>query len=190
MTIAVQLRPATKEDALCLSVLATQVFLDTYATTGIRPAIAREVLHSFSVSAIACLLNQKGTFFHVAERDGHLLGFSQITLGTRQESVIATRPVELDRLYVQEPFTRMGLGSQLLHASETSVIQRGADVMWLTPWVHNARALQFYARQGYADIGSTSFLMDGEAHENRVLCKQLGQSRSDSLGDISPTLNQ
>lgn len=190
MTIAVQLRPATQEDALCLSVLATQVFLDTYATTGIRPAIAKEVLHTFSVSAFASLLDQHGTFIHVVERDGHLLGFSQINIGTRQELLTARHPAELDRLYVQEAFTRMGLGSQLLQIAETTAAQHGTDFMWLTSWVHNARALQFYARQGYADIGSTSFLMDGETHENRVLCKQLGQSRSDSLDDISPTLRQ
>ena len=36
----IQLRPATADDALCLGVLATQVFLDTYATGGIRPQIA------------------------------------------------------------------------------------------------------------------------------------------------------
>ncbi|MFZ6711429.1 hypothetical protein [Undibacterium sp. TC9W] len=56
MTPTVYIRPATQDDALCLSVLATQVFLDTYATTGIRPAIAREVLQSFSIAAIASLL--------------------------------------------------------------------------------------------------------------------------------------
>jgi len=38
-------RTAVQQDALCLSVLATQVFLDTYAIQGIRPAIAREVRH-------------------------------------------------------------------------------------------------------------------------------------------------
>ena len=38
------LRPATADDALCLGVLAMQVFLDTYATDGIRPPIAREAL--------------------------------------------------------------------------------------------------------------------------------------------------
>ncbi|MFZ6641369.1 GNAT family N-acetyltransferase [Undibacterium sp. TC4M20W] len=173
MTPPVYIRPATQDDALCLSVLATQVFLDTYATTGIRPAIAREVLQSFSIAAIATLLDLPGTFFHVAESDGHLLGFSQITVGRRQELVSAICPAELDRLYVQEPFTRMRLGSQLLHAAETSAASHGADLMWLTPWAHNARALQFYAKQNYADIGRTSFLMDGEAHENRVLCKQL-----------------
>lgn len=42
------LRPAVAADVLCLSVLAMQVFLVTYATQGIRPAIAREVLASGS----------------------------------------------------------------------------------------------------------------------------------------------
>jgi diamine N-acetyltransferase len=42
------LRAATPEDALCLSVLAMQVVLDTYATQGIRPALAREVLAGYS----------------------------------------------------------------------------------------------------------------------------------------------
>lgn len=36
------LRPAAPDGALCLGVPATQVFLDTYATRGIRAAIARE----------------------------------------------------------------------------------------------------------------------------------------------------
>jgi len=185
MSFQVQIRPATQDDALCLSVLATQVFLDTYATTGIRPAIAREVQQSFSVQAFAGLLAKNGTVIHVVEREGHLLGFSQITVGTRQELVSARLPAELDRLYVQEPFTRMGLGSQLLHAAESIAARQGADVMWLTPWIHNARALQFYARQEYVDIGSTSFLMDGEAHENRVVCKQLK-----NLNNICTTLIQ
>ena len=42
------LRQAVPADALCLSVLAMQVFLDTYATEGIRTALAREVLREYS----------------------------------------------------------------------------------------------------------------------------------------------
>ncbi|MEO8132440.1 MAG: hypothetical protein ABI831_00440 [Betaproteobacteria bacterium] len=37
-------RLATDTDALCIGVPATQVFLDTYATDGIRPSLALEVL--------------------------------------------------------------------------------------------------------------------------------------------------
>jgi hypothetical protein len=53
----ISLRVATPEDALCVSVLGTQVFLDNYARQGILPTIAREVVEHFSVGAIAALLS-------------------------------------------------------------------------------------------------------------------------------------
>lgn len=167
------IRPAVLEDALCLGVLATQVFLHNYATTGIRPAIAKEVLNSFSTCAIEQVLRQPQTFVHVAELDGHLLGFPQVSIGTKQDLVHTTLPAELDRLYVQEPFTHLGLGSRLIQASEAAAAIRNASALWLTPWVHNARALKFYAKHGYTDLGATYFSMEGEQHENRVVCKTL-----------------
>lgn len=168
-----QLRPAVPDDALCLGVLATQVWLDTYATQGIRPLIAREVLASFGTAAMAALLARPGTQVHVAEAEGHLLGFAQTTLGTPQPLVDTPAPAELDRLYVQEPFTRHGLGRRLLQAAEGWAAGQGASGLWLTPWVHNHRARAFYAAQGYADVGATLFTMEGEPHENRVLWRAL-----------------
>jgi hypothetical protein len=53
-------RMAVEPGALCLSFLATQVFLDTYTVQGIRPAIAREVRYFLSEEAFAKLLTQPG----------------------------------------------------------------------------------------------------------------------------------
>lgn len=169
----ISLRLATADDALCLGVLAMQVFLDTYAPDGIRPAIAREVLGSYMPETYCRLLDQPATTILVAERQGHLLGFAQLTLGTAHPLVQAAAPAELDRLYVQEPFTGQGLGRRLLHAAEQAAAARGAALLWLTPWVHNHRALHFYAREGYADLGPTWFEFEGERHENRVLVMPL-----------------
>ena len=94
-------------------------------------------------------------------------------MGTTQELVHTPRPAELDRLYVQEPFTGRGLGGRLLRHAEQMAAQRSATALWLTPWVHNHRALGFYAKHGYADLGQTWFVMEDGPHENRVLCKQL-----------------
>ena len=78
---AFTLRPARPQDELCVSVLATQVFLDTYATDGIRPEIAREVLASYSRQAFIEALADPGTKIVVAEHKGHMIGFAQVTLG-------------------------------------------------------------------------------------------------------------
>jgi len=170
---ALTLRPAEPADALCLAVLAMQVFLDTYALHGIRPALAREVLATFSVAAFETALADDAHALHVAERSGHLVGYAHVVHASRQELAPPMPQAELLRLYVQEPFTGRGLGARLLRAAEDAARDGGASVLWLTPWVHNTRALGFYARQGYADHGQTWFTFEGESHENRVLARVL-----------------
>jgi len=170
---AIHLRPAAPEDALCLSVLAMQVFLDTYCTEGIRPTVAREVLVTYSQAAFTAALADAGTRIVVAERAGHLVGFAQVTLGATHPLAPAGASAELLRLYVQEPFTGRQLGTALLAAAEQLARSAGATVLWLTPWVHNHRAIAFYRRRGYADHGLTWFEFEGERHENRVFARAL-----------------
>lgn len=169
----VALRDAVHDDALCLSVLAMQVFLDTYATGGIRPALAREVLQTYSQAAFEEAMADPATKLVVAEHDAHMIGFAQVTRDASHALAPAGRQAELLRLYVQEPFTGRGVGTRLLARAETVAAESGASVFWLTPWVHNARAIAFYGRRGYEDHGLTWFRFEGESHENRVFAKAL-----------------
>ena len=165
------LRQAVLEDALCLSVLAMQVFLDTYATNGIRPEIAREVISSYSQAVFVDAITDRDSRVIVAEHEAHLIGFAQVTLGASHELAPPGCQSELLRLYVQRPFTGASVGSTLLAAAERASAASGAAVLWLTPWVHNHRALAFYSRRAYKDYGLTYFTFEGESHENRVLAK-------------------
>jgi GNAT superfamily N-acetyltransferase len=169
----VALRAAAPDDALCLSVLAMQVFLDTYATEGIRPALAREVLAAYSQAVFREAIAGPSSRLVVAEVKGHMVGFAQVTAGAQHEQAPSGVQAELLRLYVQEPFTGAKVGTQLLARAEHLAALAGASVLWLTPWVHNHRALAFYARRGYVDCGLTHFSFEGESHENRVLAKPL-----------------
>lgn len=171
----VRFRPAGPSDALCIGVLGTQVFLDTYAPDGLRVSLAREVLAQFATATIAAQLAAPDTRCVVAEQAGHLVGFAQMVLAASHERVPAARAAKLDRLYVQEIFTGAGLGTALLGHAEAIVRADGADVLWLTAWVHNHRALAFYPRRGYADVGATTYAFDEERHENRVFAKTLAR---------------
>ena len=166
-------RPAVADDALCLGVLATQVFLDTYAPHGIRPALAREVLAHCSVAAYEALLADPGVTLLVAECDAHLVGFSQVDDGVGHALVPEAAASELRRLYVQEGFTGRGIGRDLLRHAEKAAAARGADTLWLTAYTGNARALQFYPRRGYEDLGATVFSFEGEDHPNRLYAKRI-----------------
>ncbi|MCP5283784.1 MAG: GNAT family N-acetyltransferase [Burkholderiaceae bacterium] len=177
-SLEVQIREATYDDPLCLSVLAMQVFLDTYATQGIRPAIAREVLSGYSEAVFRGAVTDEMARIHVAEVSGHLVGFAHVTLGAQHELSPPGNQSELLRLYVQEPFVGQGIGTMLLAQAEAAAAQGGSTVLWLTPWVHNHRALQFYKRRGYEDYGLTQFVFEGESHDNRLYAKHIAAAPS------------
>lgn len=175
---SIELRQAVPEDSLCLSVLAMQVFLDTYATEGIRPALAREALSSYSQATFNEATADSRARIVVAEHKGHMVGFAHVTLSACHELAPSGFQAELLRLYVQEPFTGVKVGTKLLAEAENLAVSAGATVIWLTPWVHNHRALGFYLRRGYGDFGLTYFTFEGESHENRVLAKHLHSADS------------
>ncbi len=162
------LRQGSPDDALVIGVLGTQVSLDTYATQGIRPLLAREVLAHFSTEAIASLLAQHQTRFLLAELEGHLIGFVQLGFGERHELVVADPAVEVERLFVQARFKGQGVGKALIAAASAQARASGALSLWLTAWVGNTDALAWYRRQGWLERGSTDYVFEDEHFENRL----------------------
>lgn len=170
-TLTADLRVATRTDAACIGVLASQVFVDTYAPAGIRPALAAEVLDHFSTNAVARLLDQPATIFIVAEIANHMVGFVQLTRGATHAAIGPGNAVELDRLYVLSRFNGRGIGTQLLQRAQAWSAAQGAATLWLTAWVGNHHALAYYARRGFEDIGATTYTFQGEDFENRVFVR-------------------
>ena len=166
-------RLAASSDALCIGVLATQVFLDTYATDGIRPDLAREVLAGYSPEVFAARLSAAATTFVVAEVAGSLAGFAEINRESPcPVDAVATR-VELVRLYVQRPFQRNGVGTALLARAERHASEAGARAIWLAAWSGNQPALAFYRAARYGEVGRVAHVIEGRTYENRVFVKSL-----------------
>lgn len=169
----VSLRPAIPADAPCIGMLGIQVFLDTYAPDGVRPELAREAMQNFSAAAIEEQMASASISFIVAERSGHLVGFAQLTHGTDHVLVPYERAAELNRLYVQKRFMSKGIGKALLQRAEALAASRGAEALWLTAWVENPRALAYYPKQGYSDVGATTYIFEDDHYENRLFVKEL-----------------
>ena len=171
MVPEVELRIGSEADALCVSVLAIQVFLDTYAKDGIRPDLAREVLTNYSPEAFSTRLVDQDTTFVIAERGGYSLGFCEVARSRRCPAVAAPGTVELVRLYVQRSSQRLGLGRALMGRAEMLAMEAGADSLWLTAWTGNAQALAFYYALGYNTVGATTYTFEDQIYENEVLVK-------------------
>jgi diamine N-acetyltransferase len=168
MPIKPTIRHAVPADAECLSVLATQVWLHTYATDGVSNVIAQYVLAEFSAAKFAAILAQEHSTVLVAEVNGHTMGYALVNTGV---ACAANGPcVEVASLYVQAHFAGQGIGSALLRDCQRLALQRtGSAAIWLTVNAKNYPAIAFYKKHGLAQTGTAYFELGGEKHENHVL---------------------
>ncbi len=171
------LRPAQADDAPLLAVLGSQVFIDTYATAGLRPDLADEVLGEHTPAAVAARLAQPAQQVLLAQWQGHVVGYVEWRLGVMPPvplpAALRGPAAEVVRLYLLRSFQRRGIGRRLLQAAADATRARGAATLWLTAWEGNARARSFYARCGWQDIGVTSHRIGPAAYPNRVLALAL-----------------
>jgi ribosomal protein S18 acetylase RimI-like enzyme len=167
------LRAGAPGDSLILAALSVQVFLDTYATEGVRPDLAREAFGGYSDQAFASRLAEQDRKFLLAHRGEALIGFAELRVAELPAPAGELLGAELVRLYVQPHAQRSGVGRALLYEAERLAITRNVSSLWLTVWERNERALAFYRRMGYADVGATTYSFEGNTYGNRVFAKPL-----------------
>lgn len=168
MRPSLRIRTGRPADANRIAVLAVQVWLHTYATVGINDEIAHYVLSELTPEKYLQSLNEPQTHFFVAEYDENLVGFAVVTLGVSCPTG-ASSAAELKTLYVQEHYIGHGVGKSLLQVAEATARQQSESPLWLKVNAKNARAIGFYGRQGYSQVGTTYFVLGEGRYENHVL---------------------
>jgi len=173
--LSFELRAATVEDAETIAALSVQVFLDTYATEGVRPDLAQEAMSEYSVAAFTDRLREPGRTFVVAEVGTGLIGFAEIQTLEARAPVGDVSGAQLVRLYIQPAVQGHGVGRALIQHAET-IASTHSKALWLTAWEKNDRALAFYTHLGYADVGADTYTFRGHTYGTRVLAKTLLRS--------------
>ncbi|WP_252698841.1 GNAT family N-acetyltransferase [Natronosalvus vescus] len=84
----------------------------------------------------------------VARHRGSIVGFASFSVEHGSLDLDCTRGL-LSNLYVDPALRGQGLGSRLLEAVESDLVERGVDVISLEAMAANEAARQFYRQAGY-----------------------------------------
>lgn len=162
------IRLGSVADAETISALAVQVFLDTYATEGVRPDLANEAFAKYGREVFAQRLGQEGRLFYLAEFGSGLVWFAEVLRHQTASPIPGVCGSELVRLYVQPQAQGTGIGRALLQCAERCARETDSTGVWLSAWEHNTRALAFYKRQHYEDMGYAQYVIQGQTFGNRI----------------------
>lgn len=171
--MAFRIHPATPDDAGTLAGLGERTFRETFQPLYDPADFEAYLAGTYGESLQRAELADPSRPAQLLEVDGVPAGFAQLRLDQREACIPGARPAELQRIYLLQAAQGGGRGAALMAACESLARERGAGVLWLGVWEHNAKALAFYGRCGYRHVGEHSFAIGNRVDRDLLLAKDL-----------------
>jgi ribosomal protein S18 acetylase RimI-like enzyme len=170
------IRIATAADAVALSALARETFVDTYAAFNTPQDMNLHLQRSYAPALQAAEIANVNMLTIVAQSDGELSGFAQLRRSTPPPCVSAasTPPRcawEVLRFYLRRDWHGRGLAAPLMDAARRAAVNAGADAIWLSVWSRNERAQAFYRKCGFEVAGDTTFTLGCDVQHDFVMLR-------------------
>lgn len=179
----IHIRRGGVADAAALAAFAEHTFAETYAADNRPEDMRAHMESSFTVARqskeladpdVVTLLTYVGER-RVGERlaDETLVAYTQIRRNAPPPCVTQQYPIEIHRFYVDRPAHGQGIAQHLMAAAFASARALGGQHLWLSVWERNPRAVAFYKKVGFMDVGSTDFFVGPDRQKDRVLVAAL-----------------
>jgi len=170
----VTIRQATEADATLLSRLAARLFEETFGPLNDPADMHAYVSHAFSIEAErAALRDADCAVWIVEDTTSSAMGYAMLRRGSTASGVVAKRPAELQRIYVDRGLHGLGVGDALMRTCAEHATGWQCDVLWLGVWEHNPRAIAFYQKAGFRVVGRQSFQLGSDLQRDFVMARPL-----------------
>jgi len=168
------IRTATSDDAAALAEFAARSFHDAFARENEQSDMAQYVARAFGEQIQRAEIADARRVVSLAEADGEIAGYAQLLAGSTPPGITMMMPAtELERFYVAPEWHGRGLAQQLMTRAVEIASQSGAATLWLAVWERNPRAIAFYRKSGFADVGSKIFVLGSDRQTDRVMSRLL-----------------
>jgi len=123
-------------------------------------------------------IRESGRETWVAEADRRLVAYLQLRLDAESPLISGTRPVEIQRFYVDASHHGTGLAHQLMAHVLARAEAAGAATLWLGVWERNPRALAFYRKWGFDVVGEHIFKLGDDPQRDLVTRRDVPSAHS------------
>ena len=172
------IRKADRNDANRLSELAEATFRDTFAAVNAAEDMDLHCQSHFSGTIQADEIANPNMITLLGEDEERLAGFAQLRWGATPGCVLARSPAEIQRLYVASRWHGKGVAQHLMNACIAEMKDRGSDVVWLGVWERNPRAIAFYKKCGFAEVGAHVFAVGRDPQRDVIMARPVAGPES------------
>lgn len=157
-----------------LSSFGRQSFIDTYREALSLPDLESYTAVAFATSRLLAELQDPAIHYLLcADRASNWCGYAKLLPSPAPQCLARQSAIELQRLYVANPYKGQGVGQLLLAQAERTACRHGFQFIWLRVWEGNRTAQNLYLKAHYAIVGKEPYHVGDDARTVLLMGKQL-----------------
>jgi ribosomal protein S18 acetylase RimI-like enzyme len=169
----IRIRRGRLTDADALSTFAARTFTQTFGRDNQPEHLQAHLSASYGLAQQSRELVDPAMTTLLAHVGEHLVAYAQVRRGAAPACIRQPAAVELQRFYVDHAWHGRGVAQSLMAAVHSAAREFDARHLWLGVWERNPRAIAFYRKAGFVDVGSQDFHVGPDRQTDRVLVAAL-----------------
>ncbi len=173
-TPEILIRYATMEDAAFIALLGRMTFTESFGHLFRDHSDLQEYYNrTFSVQKIRKSLQKEQNVYWLALADELPVGYAKLKLQSPTPFLEKEQVCQLQKIYVLKDFLSLKIGLAL----QTNLLDKakaaGYEDIWLSVYKANDRAVRFYLKNGFIEIGEHKFSIGREHFDFMAMAKKL-----------------
>ncbi|WP_460219434.1 GNAT family N-acetyltransferase [Psychroserpens sp. MEBiC05023] len=128
---------------------------------------------NFSVFKTKQNVNNPDLLYCIIYVDKLPVGYAKLVINAANKHINSQNKCQLERIFILNDFIPLKIGQLLLTFVEEQVEKLQLDTIWLTVYIKNTRAIRFYEKNDFINVGNVDFHVNGKAYENIVFSKKI-----------------
>lgn len=166
----IEIRKVTISDLEALRNISMQTFRETFLEVNTEEDMQIYLDGAFNYDKLKEEINNDHSAFYFATDTADILGYLKINFGQAQTEKKDNNAVEIERIYVLKAHQGKQVGQLLFKQALQVARERNADYLWLGVWEENAKAINFYKKNGLVPFDKHIFKL-GNDEQTDIMMK-------------------
>lgn len=153
-----------------LQKISIQTFYETFSAENSEENMRKYLEDNFSAAKLTEELRDEYAEFYFALHNDKAVGYLKINSGESQTELKDSNALEIERIYVLREYLGKKVGQRLYEYAIKIAIDKKADYLWLGVWEENARAINFYKKNGFIEFDKHIFRL-GDDEQIDIMMK-------------------
>ena len=166
--MSVTCRDAVLADGRALADVGRRCFTETFGPHFPPDDMALHLERMFGPDGLPAEMRDPKLRVRMAEDNGVIAAYLKLapmSLPVPHEA----GALEIKQLYVLQPWQGAGVAAALMEWAVSTARADGAPAIYLSVWEHGARAIAFYQRRGFEQVGVAPFQLGTRVYQDPVM---------------------